>query len=71
MSGGCVDAVVLPGIEPRIRELADGTHRLRFAMVRVAKRRPASAALPSPLSAIGVGSSVQIVHFVLARGNVA
>ena len=76
MSGGCVgDAVVLPGIEPRIRKRDDyhhGTHRLRFPMVvRVAERRPASAALPSPLSAIGVSSSVQIIHFVLARGNVA
>ena len=52
--------------------IVDGTHRLQFAMVvRVAERRPASAALPSPLSAIGVSSSVQIIHFVLARGNVA
>ena len=52
--------------------IVDGTHRLRFAVVvRVAERRPASAAFPSPLSAIGVSSSVQIIHFVLALGNVA
>ena len=75
MSGGCVgDTVVLPGDRTQGTRLSDyrrWTHSLRFAMVHVAKRRPATSAFPSLLSTIVVGLSVRIVHFVLARGDVA
>ena len=32
--------------------MIDGTHSLRFAMVRVARRRPASAAFRAPLQSV-------------------